>query len=203
MIVIVDYGMGNLRSVQTRVEKLGFDARLSSVPEDIFRADKLILPGVGAFGTGMKNLWRLNLIEALNQRVLKDHTPVMGICLGMQLMTEWSEEGDQPGLGWFKARTVHFGFKEGESLRVPHMGWNTIEKKRDHPLLAEVPDHAEFYFVHSYYVECDNPEDVLATATYGREFAAVIHRANLYGTQFHPEKSHQSGANLLKAFLEL
>lgn len=204
MIVIVDFGMGNLRSVLRRVQKLGHSAILSSSPEELEKADKIILPGVGAFGSGMKNLKDRGLIPVLNQKVIKEGTPILGICLGMQLMTRWGEEGDVDGLGWINANCVKFKFEDNQGgyLRVPHMGWNTIKKEQGTPVLSKVPDESRFYFVHSYYVKPNEDAEVMASTDYGVPFASAIHRENIYGTQFHPEKSHQAGANLIDSFIK-
>jgi imidazole glycerol-phosphate synthase subunit HisH len=205
MLVIVDYGMGNLHSVVRRVEKLGYEALLTSSPEDVARADKIILPGVGAFGSGMQNLKDRGLIPVLNDKVLKEEIPILGICLGMQMMVRWGEEGDVDGLGWINADCVRFRFEDNQGgyLRVPHMGWNTIEKQGTNSLLANVPDQSRFYFVHSYYVKPNDETEVLASTDYGVEFASVIHKKNIFGAQFHPEKSHQAGANLIESFLTI
>jgi imidazole glycerol-phosphate synthase subunit HisH len=204
MIVIVDYGMGNLRSVLKRIERMGYNANLSSGPDDIEMAKKLILPGVGAFGTGMENLSRLGLLSVLNWKVLENKTPVLGICLGMQLLSRKSEEGDVEGLGWIDAETIRFRFSGMEKqLRIPHMGWNTIKKKENHFLLRGIEENASFYFVHSFHVKCDDPSVIMATTEYGYDFPSIIYKEHIIGTQFHPEKSHQSGVNLLRAFLEI
>ena len=204
MLVIVDFGMGNLRSVLRRVEKLGYKALLTSSPEDVEKADKIILPGVGSFGTGMQNLKQRGLIPILNQKVLKEGTPILGICLGMQMMARWGEEGDVDGLGWINADCVRFRFEDdqGGYLRVPHMGWNTIEKQTEDRMLANIPEDARFYFVHSFYVKPNVDAEVVASTEYGIHFASVIRRDNIFGTQFHPEKSHQAGADLIKSFLD-
>ncbi len=205
MLVIIDFGMGNLRSVLRRVEKLGYQALLTSSTSDIEKADKIILPGVGAYGTGMQNLKERGLIPVLNQKVLKEKTPVLGICLGMQMMTRWGEEGDVNGLGWISADCIRFRFPDdqGGYLRIPHMGWNTIERERDDTLLSNVAENERFYFVHSYYVKPNEDAEVVAHTDYGVQFASVIRRDNIFGTQFHPEKSHQAGANLIRSFLDL
>jgi len=202
MIVIVDYGMGNLRSILHKLRKMEVEGLISARPEDVERADRLILPGVGHFAAGMENLRKSGLADALNRAVLDRGTPIMGICLGMQLLTEHSEEGDATGLGWIKGRTVRFNFDgAAERLRVPHVGWNLIEKKTACPFLADVAADRRFYFVHSYYVTCDRPEDIAATTRYGREFVSVVHRGHVFGTQFHPEKSHRRGIEIIRRFV--
>lgn len=201
MIVIIDYGMGNLGSVRNMLKKkVGVAAEISASAADIETADKLILPGVGAFDNGMRNLATLGLIPVLNRRVLEDKVPILGICLGIQLFSKSSEEGRLPGLGWIDAHTVRFRFDEGASLRVPHMGWNIIKPTHPHPLLENLGSEPRFYFVHSYHVRCEDPANVLATCYYGIEFTAAVMRDNICGTQFHPEKSHRFGWNVLNNF---
>lgn len=203
MIVIIDYGMGNLQSVAKVFTRLGINAIVSSDKKDIQKAEKLILPGVGFYAYGIKNLKKLNLLPTLNQKVLKDKTPILGICLGMQLFTSWGEEGDAKGLSWIKGKTIRFIFpKEKSGLKIPHMGWNSLEVVKDSPLLAKIPQEASFYFVHSYYVVCEDKKDILATTDYGLPFTSMVQRGNIYGVQFHPEKSHRSGLTILKNFVE-
>jgi imidazole glycerol-phosphate synthase subunit HisH len=203
MVVIIDYGMGNLRSILHKLQKMQIEGLISPRPEDIEKATHLILPGVGHFAAGMENLRRSGLIEILNRRVLQDKTPIMGICLGMQLLTEHSEEGDAAGLGWIKGRTVRFDSgTDANRLRVPHVGWNLISKKGPCPFLVDVADDQRFYFVHSYYVSCDHEQDIAATTRYGREFVSVVHRGNIFGTQFHPEKSHRRGIEIIRRFVQ-
>jgi len=203
MIVIIDYGMGNLGSIANMLRKIGADAVISSAAADIRKAEKLILPGVGAFDNGMKNLRDRGLLPVLQDRVLSDKVPLLGICLGMQLLTKNSEEGTLDGLGWIDARTVRFKFSEEAALKVPHMGWNQIVASRDNPLTRNIGERPRFYFVHSYYVVCDRNEDVLTTTHYGYDFTSAVNRGNIYGVQFHPEKSHTFGMKLLKNFAEL
>jgi len=203
-IIIIDYGMGNLKSVQNHLIRLGYPAIISSNRNDILSADKLILPGVGHFAEGMKKLKEYDLIESMNKKVLEDRCPILGICLGMQLFTEFSEEGNTNGLGWIKAKTKKFVFAGiQKELKIPHMGWNTINFRFKSNLFMDIPDDSSFYFVHSYYVECGHEEDILAETEYGIKFTSVIGRDNIFGTQFHPEKSHQAGIQLLKNFIEL
>ncbi len=203
MIVIVDYDMGNLGSIANMLKKVGAKATISSDPAVVGEAEKLILPGVGAFDNGMKNLNEMGLLSVLNQKVLREKTPVLGVCLGMQLLTRRSEEGKLPGLGWIEADTIKFNFNgQAASLKVPHMGWNYIDVCQTNSLFQEMPDHSRFYFVHSYYVNCDDNRTILATARYGLEFAAAVASENVLGVQFHPEKSHKFGMRLYKNFVE-
>ncbi len=202
LIVVVDYGMGNVGSIINMIKKVGGRAELSAGPEDISKADKLILPGVGAFDTGMKNLHERHYVEPLTEKALNTDTPVLGICLGMQLLTERSEEGSREGLGWIDAETVRFNFAGSDNpLKVPHMGWNEITVNRPHPLFEPAEARRRFYFVHSYHVCCNDPADVLAVSHYGRDFTAAVARDNIIGTQFHPEKSHKYGMELMRNFV--
>jgi glutamine amidotransferase len=204
MIAIVDYGMGNLGSIVNMLKKVGADATLTSDPTMIEKADKLILPGVGAFDNGMRNLTERNLVSRLTTRVLQKKIPILGLCLGMQLFTRRSEEGQLPGLGWLDADTVRFRFDASQAhLKVPHMGWNTPHLCRPHALFAEMDAEPRFYFVHSYRVVCADPQDELAHANYGIDFVAMVAHDNILGAQFHPEKSHKFGMRLLKNFAEL
>lgn len=203
MIAIVDYGMGNLGSIVNMLKKVGAQSTISSDPQTITAADKLVLPGVGAFDNGMKNLAQRGLVELLNAQVLDHKKPILGLCLGMQLFTRASEEGQLKGLGWINAQTVRFRFDQANAdLKIPHMGWNTLRIGRPHPLLADLETDARFYFVHSYHVLCNDPDTVLATTTYGYDFASVVAKDNILGAQFHPEKSHKFGMKLLKNFAE-
>lgn len=204
MIVIVDYGIGNLGSVLNMLKRVGAPATISSDPVEIEKADKLILPGVGAFDAGMKQLQDSQLIGVLSEKALTRKTPTLGICLGMQLLMENSEEGELPGLGWIKGSNVRFRLEEGNGhLKVPHMGWNTVEVKRADSLFKELADEARFYFVHSYRVVCERESDVLATTNHGEDFVSALESGNIMGTQFHPEKSHKFGMKLLSNFAEL
>ena len=203
MVVIVDYGMGNLVSVLKALKRLNTDVIISSKHDDIKMANKLILPGVGHFRNGITRLTDLGLIDLLNKRVLHEKIPILGICLGMQLFTEYSEEGDSYGLGWFNAQTVKFSFNHNQKqYRIPHMGWNSLKVQDGDGILKGVGDENFFYFVHSYYVKCRNRDEVLSMTNYGVEFDSTIQRDNIVGMQFHPEKSHSCGLKLLRNFVE-
>jgi imidazole glycerol-phosphate synthase subunit HisH len=206
VIVVVDYGMGNVGSMLNMLKKAGARAVLSGDPADIAAADRLILPGVGAFDAGMRQLRDRGLLDPLQRKVVDQKTPILGVCLGMQLFTSGSEEGGEQGLGWVDGTTVRFHFDQpsnaSNGLRIPHMGWNQLTPRQPHPLIAALPDEPRFYFVHSYHLRCRQEEDVVATTWHGYEFPSVIGRDNVMGTQFHPEKSHRFGLALLKAFAE-
>lgn len=199
MIVIVDYKVGNLGSIRNMFRKIGANAEISSDPQRIAVAEKLVLPGVGAFDAGMENLNRSGLVPQLNERVLERGVPTLGICLGMQLMARTSSEGAQPGLGWLDAEVRRFE-PANPALKVPHMGWNRVHAVRASALIAELPPEPRFYFVHSYYMACSNPGDVLLTCSYDLDFHAAVQYRNIYGVQFHPEKSHTFGMALLANF---
>ncbi len=200
MIVIIDYGVGNLGSIQNMLRKTGTEAIVSKEPGAVEKADKLILPGVGAFDTAMKSLEASGLVPVLKKRVISDETPLLGICLGMQLLTRGSTEGKTQGLGWVDAETVRF---ENCGLKVPHMGWNTVTIQRDDPLFRDMYPEPRFYFVHSYYVRCADNGNVLTTTSYGHDFCSSLAQGNIRGVQFHPEKSHKFGMKLLKNFAEM
>jgi len=202
MIVIIDYQMGNIGSILNMLKKIGAAGTISSDPAVIGQADRLILPGVGAFDQGMANLERMGLIPVLNEKVMVGRTPVLGICLGMQLMTKSSEEGKKAGLGWVNARTVRFKHDPALNLKVPHMGWNAIVPKKESPLLADMYAEPRFYFVHSYHAVCGDPADVLTSTFHGYEFTSAFQHGSVIGVQFHPEKSHKFGMRLLKNFAE-
>jgi glutamine amidotransferase len=201
LITIVDYGAGNLASIGNMLRRLGVDSRVTASPTDVLSASKLILPGVGHFDHGMKNLRERGLDDALTQRVVRDGIPILGICLGLQLFARGSEEGTLPGLGWIDADVRRFDVQRiGANLRIPHMGWaNTTVEKPD-PLTADLPPDSRFYFVHSFHVVADHDEDVWMRATHGYPFVAAIARGTIRGVQFHPEKSHKFGLRLLASF---
>ncbi len=203
MITIIDYGLGNLGSMANMLKKAGVKTKVTSEVSEIKKADKLILPGVGAFDTGMKNIRDRGLIPVLNEKVLENKTPILGVCLGMQLMGNRSAEGGLPGLGWVDAESIRFKF-EGDSanLKIPHMGWNTLKVSQVHPVFAGLEKENRFYFVHSYYVECVHEQNVLARTEYGFSFSSAIMKQNILGVQFHPEKSHKFGMLLLNNFAQ-
>jgi len=203
MIVVINYGMGNIRSILKAYERLYIEVICSSKIEDIMQAKKLVLPGVGHFAGGMAKLRKMGLIDALHKKVVIEKTPILGICLGMQLFTERSEEGNVEGLGWVDAQTIKFRYGENKSRKIPHIGWNSVNVGRDCPLFYEVDTKKLFYFVHSYHVRCKDDANVLATTEYGIEFASSLQKDNILGVQFHPEKSHKNGLKILKNFSDL
>lgn len=204
MITIIDYNMGNVASIENILKRMGTDAKITSDPSDILNAEKIILPGVGSFDYGMRNLNDLGFTEALKERVVNGNTPLLGICLGMQLLTDDSEEGELPGLGFIKAHTIKFNSEyNGEKLIIPHMGWDYIQPMAETGLFKNSLGNMRFYFVHSYFAKCDSDENVLATTEYGVRFASAIGKDNIMGVQFHPEKSHKYGMQLLKNFVEM
>jgi len=203
MIVIADYGMGNLGSICSMLKRLGIASLVSSVPDEIAGAEKLILPGVGGFDTGMRSIEERGLREILNEKALAQKVPVLGICLGAQLMTSSSEEGRLAGLGWIPAKTKRFAYPNLLGLKVPHMGWNRVVVQQESPLTENLPAEPRFYFVHSYYIRVEDEKDALLKTTYGIAFDSGIRRGNVYGVQFHPEKSHKFGMRILENFARL
>lgn len=201
MLLIIDYGLGNLVSVKNMFKKLGVQTVISDDVSEIKKASKLILPGVGAFDNGMKLIRQKGLLEPLNDKVLSEKIPILGICLGMQLLTKSSEEGKEKGLGWVDADTVKFSFSD-KVLKIPHMGWNYVQVKKENKLISKEGKH-RFYFVHSYYVKCHNEDDVIATCNYGNEFTCIFNHDNIYGAQFHPEKSLKFGMEVLNNFSKI
>lgn len=198
---IVDYGMGNLLSVCHAVERAGGEIKLCATAEELRSSERIILPGVGAFGDCMRNLRERGLIEILHKLVLEEKRPVLGICLGMQVMARKSFEGGEfPGLGWFEADVVKL-VPDDPSLRVPQIGWNDVSFHRQNILFKGLPEKPDFYFVHSYYMRCDNPLNVLATCDYGGAVTAAVGRDNIAATQFHPEKSQDYGLQVIENFL--
>ena len=202
-VLVMDYGMGNISSVIKKLKRVNADPIVSSNYKSIIDADKIILPGVGHFGKAMNNLVSLDLLEALNEAVLIKKKPILGICLGMQLMTNKSEEGDVNGLGWFDAEVVRFNVADTLKYKVPHTGWNQILQKKESVLMKESPTNAEFYFVHSYHLKVYESQDVLNQTDYEYIFPSAIEKENIFGVQYHPEKSHDVGEQIFKNFISL
>ena len=201
-IVIVDYA-GNTNSIKRTLDRIGSRSIISSRVEDITEADKIILPGVGHFAKAMDNLQDLGLLDALNEAVLIKRKAVLGICLGMELMATTSQEGEKPGLQWLDAEAVQFKISVGARHKVPHMGWNRIQIKKVSALMTGVEDLSEFYFAHSYYLKVNDRSDLLNETEYGVSFPSAVERNNIFGVQYHPEKSHRIGVQVLKNFIEM
>lgn len=200
MISVLDDGIGNIGSILNMLKKVGAQARAVTDAAGVLASDKLILPGVGTFDAGMALLNQSGMREALDEKVAAG-TPLLGICLGMQMLGRGSEEGPGDGLCYIPFDLKRFRLPQSSGLKVPHMGWDEVAVvQQGAALVSELPDEPRFYFVHSYYAVCDDPADVLMTCEYGHPFAAAVHRANVWGTQFHPEKSHRFGMALLRAF---
>jgi glutamine amidotransferase len=204
MITIVDYGVGNIKSIRNMLKKIGVESCISEHPEVIAKASKLILPGVGHFDFGIKSLITSQLIEVLYQSVMVHKTPILGICLGAQLLGKSSEESGEKGLGWLDMEVVRFDSSKMEaSLKVPHMGWNEIKQEKKSLLLEGYEEVPRYYFVHSYHMKPVNPSDILMTTNYGYEFTSAVEKDNIFGVQFHPEKSHKFGMKLLTNFSKI
>lgn len=203
MVVIIDYNMGNIGSVQNMLRKIGHKSSITNHPDEIENASKLILPGVGAFDSGMEELQSMGLDLLIRKKVLEDKTPLLGICLGAQLLLQYSEEGSKPGLSIIEGESVRFNFSSAEkNLPIPHMGWNEILSLKASKLNAILPPEPRFYFVHSFHFKMKNKEDELFEAKYGYPFCAGFEHENIAGVQFHPEKSHKYGMALLQNFVE-
>lgn len=196
--------MGNLGSIANMLKRIGYESKITDNLNEIKNAKKIILPGIGHFDKAMNNLKELGFVEILNKKVLEDKIPVLGICLGMQLLANKSEEGNLSGLGWIhgEVKKFSFGGLPENKLKIPHMGWNLVHLKKDNPLVNNMYHEPRFYFVHSYHFQCSNEADVLATTYYGYYFPSIIAKSNIIGVQFHPEKSHKFGMKLLKNFVE-
>lgn len=204
VIAIIDYGAGNVASIVNMLKRLGHVAVLTSDPVVLEQAEKIILPGVGHFDYGMEKLEASGIIPLLNRRVLEDKVPILGICLGVQLFTNRSDEGVRPGLGWIDAETVAFDRNRLKPTdRVPHMGWSTLQVVRSSRILTPLDDAARFYFVHSYHLRCQHREDVIGQVTHGYPIDVAVERGNIFGVQFHPEKSHRFGMEMLRNFVSL
>jgi len=204
MIAIVNYGLGNIRAFSNIYETLNIPVMLANHANDLEKATKIILPGVGAFDHAMQLLNQSGMREKLEEKVLGEKVPVIGICVGMQMLTESSDEGREVGLGWIKGKVKKFDItKIPYHTRLPHMGWNDVKPTRGSNLFLGLENDARFYFLHSFYFECKEDEDILATADYGGQFSCAVNKNNVYGVQFHPEKSHKFGTQLLKNFANL
>ncbi len=203
MISIINYGVGNLASVVNMIHKVGGRAQICHKPLDINHATKILLPGVGAFDHGMQMLHDGGWLPFLNEAVLEKKVPVLGICLGMQLMCNQSDEGCLPGLGWIKASVKRFELTHQSEYKIPHMGWNSVKIVRDNALISVENHEQRFYFTHSYHVICDEINDIIAHAKHGYDFTVAFNKENIFGVQFHPEKSHRFGMALIKQFSEL
>lgn len=202
-VVIIDYGMGNLNSVKKAMDRLKINSIISSNPKYIDDSDKIILPGVGHFAKAMSNLKELELLDCLHEAVMINKKPILGICLGMQLLAKHSEEGDAEGLGWFDAEIIRFRVSDRLKYKIPQMGWNQISIKKESPLMNGISDLSEFYFVHSYHFKTNNLSDVLNETEYEYFYPSAVEKDNIFGVQYHPEKSHEVGAKLLKNFIDL
>jgi glutamine amidotransferase len=202
LTTIINYNLGNPKSIKNMLAYLGIESRISSDHAEIASADRLILPGVGHFQHGMEQLEQLGLIELLKKEVLEKNKPILGICLGMQLLTKHSEEGNLAGLGFIDAQTKKFVLKD-TSLKVPHMGWNMVSFQKESKLIQEVSENPRYYFVHSYYVDCSHQDDILCSTNYGEDFVSGFQHNNIFGLQFHPEKSHKFGMELFANFCKI
>ncbi|MDD5727019.1 MAG: imidazole glycerol phosphate synthase subunit HisH [Victivallales bacterium] len=204
MIAIIDYGLGNIKAFANVYTRLNIPFKIAAAPAEFQDADRFILPGVGAFDRAMTRLQDSGMRETLAEQVLQKGKPVLGICIGMQMLANASDEGELAGLGWIDGRVRKI---DTSGLRhrphLPHMGWNNMVPVQTDPLLRDVDEDPYFYFLHSYYFDCDHNEDILAETEYGRRFPCAVRRGNVYGVQFHPEKSHHNGINVLKNFASL
>lgn len=204
MITIIDYGLGNIKAFENVYSRLNIKVNVARNAADILSSSKLILPGVGSFDYAMTLLNDSGFRPAIEQKVLEDNTPIIGICVGMQMMASTSEEGILPGLGWIKGKVKLFDESKIDfKTKLPHMGWNNIEIQKSTKLFDGLDNSSRFYFLHSYYFECDDNEDIIAIADYGVKYTCAINHKNIYGIQFHPEKSHNNGVCLLENFSKL
>jgi imidazole glycerol-phosphate synthase subunit HisH len=204
MITIIDYGLGNIRAFVNVYERLNIKTKIARNVKDLYNASKIILPGVGAFDYAMSQLNASGMRDELEIKVLSDKIPVIGICVGMQMLALYSEEGKLPGLGWLDGKVKLFDLSKMKyKMQLPHMGWNSINPVNDNPLMVGFNGESRFYFLHSYYFLSNKSEEVIATTTYGIEYASAVNKENIYGIQFHPEKSHSNGIQLLHNFAKL
>ena len=204
MITIIDYGLGNIRAFVNVYERLNIKTKVAHSAEDIKDASKIILPGVGAFDYAMSQLNASGMRDELEKQVLENNIPIVGICVGMQMLAKSSEEGILPGLGWIDGKVKIFDTSLiPYKTRLPHMGWNSINPDNLNPLMVGLTPESRFYFLHSYYFVCENDENIISTTEYGITYSCAVNRDNIYGIQFHPEKSHSNGVQLLKNFASL
>ena len=203
MIKIVDYGLGNVLAFHNVFKRLGIPVAVARSAADLSDATRVILPGVGAFDQAMQLLDESGMRGALDELALGQKIPVLGVCVGMQILAQRSDEGTSPGLGWIDGQVKGFKSLDRADLMLPHMGWNDVNPAVGHPLFLGLETDALFYFLHSFYFQCARPQDAAATSTYGTEFSCAVSKDNIHGVQFHPEKSHHFGAQLLKNFAEL
>lgn len=202
MIALIDYGLGNVRAFQNVYKRLNIPIMTAQCKKDLYGASKLILPGVGAFDSAIKQFHESGMMDEVTRMVFYNDVPILGICVGMQMLASSSDEGVLPGLGWIKGSVKKFNEQQNKTIQLPHMGWNDIKLINKNRLLTKL-DMANFYFLHSYYFLCDHKEDVIAESDYGHSFACAVNNKHIYGVQFHPEKSHMNGVQLLKNFAEL
>lgn len=204
MITVIDYGLGNIKAFANVYERLNIKINIARSASEIKNATKLVLPGVGAFDYAMSQLNNSGMREALEEQVINHKVPVIGICVGMQMMAKSSDEGTLPGLGWFDAEVKLFDTTQiPYKTRLPHMGWNTLSLVGKNRLLDQLSNESRFYFLHSYYFDCKYHDDIIAKTEYGIEYTSAVNKGNIYGIQFHPEKSHQNGIQLLHNFAKL
>ncbi|RHX91204.1 imidazole glycerol phosphate synthase subunit HisH [Leptospira yasudae] len=204
MIGILDYGVGNLKAFANVLKGLNFHYKIVKTEQELKSCEKIIMPGVGSFDSVMDKLTESGIKDVLSDLVINKKIPVLGVCVGMQILASSSEEGTKSGLGWIEGRVKKFSFDPSHSyLTIPQIGWNEVRSTRENRLLTDLEKHPRFYFLHSYYMECHDKKDVIATADYGGDFACAVNRENIYGTQFHPEKSHHNGVALIRNFASL
>jgi imidazole glycerol-phosphate synthase subunit HisH len=201
MIAIIDYGMGNLGSIKRKMDRIGARSIITSNEQEIKISDKIILPGVGHFAKAVSEIKNRDLWDFLSEQVLVEKKPILGICLGMQLMALRSEEGNREGFGWLDAKVIRFKVSDNIRYKIPQVGWNTISLLKDSPLFEGISRNSEFYFVHSYHIQCNNLTDILTETVYDHDFTSAVQKENIFGVQFHPEKSHNEGEMLLRNFV--
>ncbi len=205
MITIIDYEMGNVGSIANMFKYIGVESTIESDPHKIKKASKILLPGVGSFDTAMQKIKEKGLDEVLNEKALKEQIPILGICLGMQLLTNGSEEGELNGFGWIPAKTISFKDRIDSRLKIPHMGWNIVKKNEKSRLTDDFErfEESKFYFVHSYFVRVEDEKNSILKTEYGVEFDSAIQKDNIFGVQFHPEKSHKFGMKIFENFARI